>query len=396
MRIALLAPLPPEQTGIADYAAVLKASLESAGVDVLTPLAGCGNDPLRAMARVAEFDWTGVDVVHAELGGGRLAEFQALRALRKRFPHLPLSATVHDPERLVWRRASLPWPLSLVRSWPSPWPQVATVLADPLCLYEERHLASNLNALVTLTKTGRNCLVRRMRLPASKVHVIAHGNQAVQPSPPPPLEPLRLLYFGFIYRGKGIEDLLDALALVVRRKPQLLPRVSLTLAGGSAPDMAFEPGGSYLDQLRQRIVEQGLESLIEWRLDLPAEDIAAQIQAHHVMVLPYRESRKLRLLGEQRGTSGALSWAAACGRGVVTSDARAFAEEVATGNGAIYPQGDVSALANELERLLEAPERCLQWAERAEQIGRERLWPLTAQRFKALFSSLCEGRDHAK
>ena len=31
MRIALLAPLPPEQTGIADYAAVLKASLESAG-----------------------------------------------------------------------------------------------------------------------------------------------------------------------------------------------------------------------------------------------------------------------------------------------------------------------------------------------------------------------------
>lgn len=396
MRIALLAPLPPEQTGIADYAAVLKASLESAGVDVLTPLAGCGNDPLRAMARVAEFDWTGVDVVHAELGGGRLAEFQALRALRKRFPHLPLSATVHDPERLVWRRASLPWPLSLVRSWPSPWPQVATVLADPLCLYEERHLASNLNALVTLTKTGRNCLVRRMRLPASKVHVIAHGNQAVQLSPLPPLEPLRLLYFGFIYRGKGIEDLLDALALVVRRKPQLLPRVSLTLAGGSAPDMAFEPGGSYLDQLRRRIVEQGLESLIEWRLDLPAEDIAAQIQAHHVMVLPYRESRRLRLLGEQRGTSGALSWAAACGRGVVTSDARAFAEEVATGNGAIYPQGDVSVLANELERLLEAPERCLQWAERAEQIGRERLWPLTAQRFKALFSSLCEGRDHAK
>lgn len=395
MRIALLAPLPPEQTGIADYAAVLKAALESVGVEVLTPLAGCGNDPLRAMARVAEFDWTGVDVVHAELGGGRLAEFQALRALRKRFPHLPLSATVHDPERLVWRRASLPWPLSLVRSWPSPWPQAATVLADPLCLYEERHLARNLNALVTLTKTGRNCLVRRMRLPASKVHVIAHGNQAVQPSPLPPLEPLRLLYFGFIYRGKGIEDLLDALALVVRRKPQLLTHVRLTLAGGSAPDMAFEPGGSYLDQLRQRIVEQGLESLIEWRLDLPAEDIAAQIQAHHVMVLPYRESRKLRLLGEQRGTSGALSWAAACGRGVVTSDARAFAEEVATGNGALFPQGDVPALANELERLLEAPERCLQWAERAEQIGRERLWPLTAQRFKALFSSLCEGRDHA-
>lgn len=396
MRVALLAPLPPEQTGIADYAAVLKMALEANSVEVITPLAGCGNDPQRAAARVAEFDWSGVDVVHAELGGGRLAEFHALRALRSRYPGLPLSATVHDPERLVWRRASLPWPLSLAQSMPSPWPQAATVLADPLCLYEERQLANSLDALVTLTETGRSCLVRRMRLSVDKVHVIAHGNQVIEPTPLPPLEPLRLLYFGFIYRGKGIEDLLDALALVVRRQPRMLSRVRLTLAGGSAPEMAFEPGGSYLDQLRRRIIEQGLESLVEWRLDLPAEDIATQIKAHHVMVLPYRESKKLRLLGEQRGTSGALSWAAACGRGVITSDARAFAEEVATGNGAIYAQGDVNALVQELQELLEAPQRCLQWAERATQIGHERRWPATAQRFKALFTNLCEGRDHAK
>lgn len=396
MRVALLAPLPPEQTGIADYAVVLKAALEASGVEMVTPLAGCGNDPQRAVARVAEFDWSGVDVVHAEIGGGRLAEFHALRALRARYPNLPLSATVHDPERLVWRRASLPWPLSLAQSWPSPWPQAATVLADPLCLHEERQLARNLDVLVTLTQTGRQCLARRMRLPEGRVHVIPHGNQVIAPAPLPELEPLRLLYFGFIYRGKGIEDLLDALALVMRREPRLLSSVRLTLAGGSAPEMAFEPGGSYLEQLRRRIVEQGLESLVEWRLDLPAEDIAPLIQAHHVMVLPYRESKKLRLLGEQRGTSGALSWAVACGRGVVTSDARAFAEEVASGNGAIYAQGDVQALAYELQGLLEAPQRSLQWAERAAQIGRERAWPVTAERFKALFSNLCEDGNHAK
>lgn len=37
MRIALLAPLPPEQTGIADYAAHLRNALIELGLEVVTP-----------------------------------------------------------------------------------------------------------------------------------------------------------------------------------------------------------------------------------------------------------------------------------------------------------------------------------------------------------------------
>ena len=71
MHIALLAPLAPEQNGIADYAGHLKAALQSQGIEVSTPLAGIGNDPERALQRVASTDWRGIDLVHAELGGGR-------------------------------------------------------------------------------------------------------------------------------------------------------------------------------------------------------------------------------------------------------------------------------------------------------------------------------------
>jgi polysaccharide biosynthesis protein PslF len=113
-----------------------------------------------------------------------------------------------------------------------------------------------------------------------------------------------------------------------------------------------------------------------------------------VMVLPYRESKKLGLLGRQRGTSGALSWAAACGRGAITSDARAFAEEVASGNGAIYPQGDVAALSEQLLLLARNPQMARDWAARAAAIGRERLWPLTAQKFATLFSEAIAGGNH--
>ena len=112
------------------------------------------------------------------------------------------------------------------------------------------------------------------------------------------------------------------------------------------------------------------------------------------MVLPYRESKKLGLLGRQRGTSGALSWAAACGRGAITSDARAFAEEVASGNGAIYPEGDVAASAsNCLTRVVLEPELARQWAMQARETGQQREWSATAQRFCDLFKSACEERS---
>jgi glycosyltransferase involved in cell wall biosynthesis len=390
MHIALLAPLPPEQNGIADYAGHLKNALQQRGVQVSTPLAGIGNDLDKAVQRVAETDWQGIDLVHAEIGGGRLAEFHALRALRQRFPQLPLTATVHDPERLVWRRAKLPWPLSMASSLPSPLPEIATVIADPLCLREERQLARSMTRLVTLTQAGSVALRQRMGLREEQMAVISHGNLEIPAAALPPLQPMRLLYFGFIYRGKGIEDLLDALSALFTRQPQLRSRVRLTLAGGSEPEMAFGPSGSYLDQLRLRIRQLGLTDVIDWDLDLPANSIAEVIQAHHVMVLPYRESSKLKLLGNLRGTSGALSWAVACGRGVITSDARSFAEEVSHGNGMIFPQGNVAALSTALNEICAVPERAAQWAAKASVLGRQRVWSQTAERFHQLFQRACE------
>lgn len=388
MRIALLAPLPPEQTGIADYAGHLRAALLAEGVEVLCPLQ---NRDGSIESALQAFDWSAVDVAHAELGGGRLGEFQALRWLHRQHPALPLTATVHDPERLVWRRAQLPWPLAPLERLPRPMPQLAAVLADPLTLREERRVAQSLARAVTLTELGGRLLAQRMQLAAGRQVSIPHGNLPVEARPLPAAEPLRLLYFGFIYRGKGIEDLLDALARTLQRRPDLRGRVRLTLAGGSAPEIAFGASGNYLDELRERARQLQLDEVLDWSLDLPSADIPACIQAHHVLVLPYRESKKLSLLGQMRGTSGALSWANACGRGAITSDARAFAEEVCGGNGLTYPQGDVAALADCIELAACEPLRVSQWAERAAQIGAARGWPNIARCFRDLFAEVSQG-----
>ncbi|MDQ2602249.1 glycosyl transferase family 1, partial [Pseudomonas aeruginosa] len=65
-----------------------------------------------------------------------------------------------------------------------------------------------------------------------------------------------------------------------------------------------------------------------------------------------------------------------------------FAEEVASGNGAIYPQGDVAALSEQLLNLAREPRLAQAWAERAGAIGHARTWPRTALRFQALFNDM--------
>ena len=79
MHIALLAPLPPEKNGIADYANHFKTALEQLGVTVATPLSGLEGNSEAIRQAIAAFDWRSVELVHAELGGGRLGEFLALR-----------------------------------------------------------------------------------------------------------------------------------------------------------------------------------------------------------------------------------------------------------------------------------------------------------------------------
>jgi glycosyltransferase involved in cell wall biosynthesis len=108
------------------------------------------------------------------------------------------------------------------------------------------------------------------------------------------------------------------------------------------------------------------------------------------MVLPYRESVKLALLGQMRGTSAALAWAIACGRGAITSNARAFAEETSHGNGMSYRQGQVGELASAIEAVLKEPERVREWAKAATVLNEQRLWSRTGHSFVGYFDALLQ------
>jgi glycosyltransferase involved in cell wall biosynthesis len=384
MRLALLSPLPPEQNGLADYAAHFRASLNQAGVEVLTPLAGQRPVETLAMARtwVAERDWRRVDVVHAELGNGRHSEFLILSALAS-LPHRPaLSVTAHDPERLVWKPVNRFWAtVNGMDSLPQAVKASVALASDPLTLLAERRLARQLDGLVTFTQTGGGRLVKRMKVPVDRVSVIPHGVVLLPQKPLPPMEAVRLLYFGFIQQGKGIEDLIDALGRVKTQSPEQAALLRVTIAGGMAPDSALAARTTYLAQLQQRAERRGVLGQIQWELDVDERDIAELMHRHHLLVLPHHAPRPLALFGQLRSTSRVLAWCIACGRGAITSDAQAFAEEVSHGNGVAYRRGDVAALAVLIQRVLDEPEVLKQWAARAGAMAQERAWAMTGQRF---------------
>jgi glycosyltransferase involved in cell wall biosynthesis len=391
MRLALLSPLPPEQTGIADHAAHCRLALNHAGVEVLTPLQG--QRPLTSLAAakawVAERDWRRIDVVHAELGVGRLSEFYTLAALAA-LPNRPaLSATVHAPDRLVWRPTQGLARWAQMQPWlPAPLVQALDRLASPLALLAERRLARQLDGLAVHTQAGGQRLVRRLRLRPDRLSIIPHGVISLPAKPLPALEPLRLMYFGFIHRGKGIEDLIDAVGRLRAKHPDLAGRVRLCIAGGSTPDVPQASGRAYLQALRDRIERRGLTTQVDWELDVDERDLPDLIQRHHLMVLPHREPR--RMWGRACGSSGALAWALASGRGVITSNARAFAEEVGHGVGVTYPQGDVGALTQQLLQVASEPDVLRRWAEQASALALTRAWATTGQRFAGHFQRTAE------
>lgn len=393
MRVAFIAPLPPQKNGIADYAFVLIQHLRHLGIEIETPLAQISwpDDASAIDAKLSSIDWTRFDLVHAELGGGRTHEFNAMRWLQKNHPDLPTTATLHDPARVIWQPPSLP---TWLKKQPPILHKLWSLATNQRTLGLERAFCQALTDIIVLTHTGKSHLASKLSLAAEHIKVIPHGCQRIATIPLPalpPHAPLRLLYFGYIYRGKGIEDLIDAISLLVKQTPTLQRQLHLTIAGGSKPEIAFGGKMTYLDEVRQRLLSAGLnQKQIEWKLDIPETDIPATIQQSHLLVLPYIETKKLALLGKICGTSGVLAWANACGRGVITSNARAFSEEVSYGNGVCYPQRDIRVLAELIKQVLDYPEQITSLHESAQKIGEQRHWPKVATQYAQLFQDACK------
>jgi glycosyltransferase involved in cell wall biosynthesis len=278
--------------------------------------------------------------------------------------------------------------LHTVLSQPSPG-QLATLRA--LCTHAAR--------VTVFTETARRMVVGTGIAANHQITVMPHGAPTALQAPPaagrlrPEFAALldsfaggpTLTTFGLLSPGKGIDLAIDALAEVVSRHPG----TRYVVAGATHPDVVRHAGESHRESLHAQVDRLGLAGQVHFLDDfLTEEELSALLHRTTLFVTPY--------LSPEQICSGALTFALAAGRPVVSSAYRYAEDMLRYGAGRVVPCGDAAALATAISDLLGDPAALAAATKAAESIGSTLTWPAVAVREAALIREVLAESDASR
>lgn len=367
----ILSSFPPTSCGIATFSAALAAGLiaDGASVDVVR----CGLSP----------DVEDVLVVASLAEGERSGRSASIDALNRN----ELVIVQHeyglydgpDGESLVELIDAIDAPIVVVAH---------TVLSEPSPnqrLVLERVCAAA-DAVVVMTETAKARLLDGFDVDHTKVSVIPHG--AATPSAASASGACelggtpRVLTWGLLGPGKGIEWAIDALDELSDRDP----RVEYVVAGATHPKVRERHGEAYREMLVERAAASTAPADISF--DDTYRDLASLtelIQSADVVVLPYDSKDQV--------TSGVLVDAVAAGRPVVSTAFPHAIELLASGAGIVVPQRDPAALGRAIQSVLTDPQLAAAMAAEARRLAPELAWSAVARRYARLADRVVVSRQ---
>jgi glycosyltransferase involved in cell wall biosynthesis len=184
-----------------------------------------------------------------------------------------------------------------------------------------------------------------------------------------------ILAVGVLERHKGHQVLLDALARLKTRKPELCWR--LIIAGGA--------GGEEHSSLLRYITEHGLSGRVH--IVLNRNDVADLLSLSDIFVMPSR----------WEGLPMAVLEAMVARKAIIASAIAGIPEALVNGReGLLVPPGEPAALADALEILLTQPHRRQELADAAaERAKKEFTAGVMADRYEALYARAYARRDRS-
>lgn len=262
------------------------------------------------------------------------------------------------------RRLEVPFVVTLHTVLLSPSPRQREILEE---------LAARASAVVTMTKAARERLLRSYAVDASKVQVVPHGaaNGWPRPDDRPQPRPWRMLTWGLIGPGKGVEWGIEALADL-----QDLD-VVYEVVGETHPKVLAASGEAYRESLVERARQAGVVDRV--RFDgryLTTSHLRQVVATADLVLLPY-ESR-------DQVTSGVLVEAVAAGRAVVSTDFPHARELLGGGVGLLVPPRDPASIAAAVRRVVTEPGLAPSLRRRASRLAPSLSWSAVGAAYQRL------------
>lgn len=231
-------------------------------------------------------------------------------------------------------------------------------------------LARRADALVAMTNIAHDRCINTFSESISKVVTIPHGATVPVGFALPLSDGVSLLTWGLLGPGKGIEWVIDALAMM----PELHDTVHYTVAGQTHPKIRANDGESYRDMLKRRAHLLGVSSLITFDDQYRSLDSLLElVNQSTCVVLPYDSDDQI--------TSGVLVDAVSAGRPVIATAFPHADELLATGAGIVVPHRDPVSLAQAIRRVAHDREELAHMAEATVPIAAEHRWSAVAARY---------------
>lgn len=197
--------------------------------------------------------------------------------------------------------------------------------------------------VVTISAYNREILASIAPAAAAKIHVVHCGVDLERFSPAarrasPPRERPTFLAVGRLVEKKGFRHLVEAAAILARRR---VP-VEIRIVGG----------GPEADALARRVAELGVADSVRLEGPLSQERLLPELRAADAFVLPCVRARD----GDQDGIPVSLMEAMACEIPCISTRISGIPELIEDGKeGLLVPEKDPEALAGAIERLATDP-----------------------------------------
>jgi len=260
-----------------------------------------------------------------------------------------------------------------------------TVLPDPSPSVRAavRRAGDRSQAVVVMAVRAKQILEQEYGLDPDGIHVIPHGVPPVTATDRQAIKARLELEgrsvistFGLVDPRKGLEYMIEAMAGVVRKRPDAL----YLILGKTHPELVRRAGERYRAGLVDLVQTRGLSGHVAFVDEyLSQAEILDYLVASDIYVTPYLDPNQI--------TSGTLSYALGAGKAIVSTPYAHAVEALANHRGLLVGFRDAPGLADAVTRILDSDTLKDELEHNAYEYGSRMAWPNVGAQISRLYRS---------